>query len=918
MAATPQTLYILRYNNYYDRIVKKEDELASYTALDLEYIMVANYNFAPNDGITTSIVAPFRDGKNYALVCDSNGNIESRHFIMEAVRVKDGTYNLTLQRDVLADFLDNIKNAPAYIEKASLSDDDVMIFNKEDISMNQIKVDEKLIRDSSRVPWLVAYITRKTAVTETYTESATTGGTSTTTEYEKFYGAAPIKIDIPSKTYVDADFSSTSIGMYPPFDLSNPNAVRYTKRDDFNEASFVFDSNITYVIVSEDMPSDLTLYYYYYVVQMDFDTIKVTTYKRSGDSSRFTRISEVSAPNTLGADFLNYRANNLAGHPIIQKDMPSGVRLYGVFSLLEQRLVLPTQQGKIVKDLTPSEYFTINSITDNYLGKSVLSYTAGDIVIGEISLSSAQTFYSNYFKPLFNEMGISFQGSVDYVRAVPGNVVCTDSNALANYCIRYNEFRRIEPTANQTLFIDTNTITTELDHKRCEDACYDIVYLPYFDGQYDIVDSDTSTSVSLKMTKSLAMTIMQRIKTCCGENCVDIQIVPFCPDKPIDKFEVGGSGNDKYLKVYVEDKTHLAPMYATSLSDTLEKYKENFNSGIANATSIAFWSSSCSNSFSINEFYNDFDEENPSAGSVSEVIRGTDSVKVSNQCHMARIVSPNYNGQFEFTPVKIGSITHINVDYMYMPYSPYIHVSPNFGGLYGNHTFNGKADATGLICNGSFSIPQYDDKWADYLIQNKNFQNIFDREVKNMETTNTLKNINNIVGLGTSIGGGAVAGSLAGKNPATMIAGSITGAVKGITGIATSLAGQQEALDYKKDLYNMQLGNISALPYSLSNVGVFNNNNKVFPFVEIYTATETEKTAFENKLKYNGMSVGRVGTIGEFVNVVPNFTYVNVEDYNYIKAKLIRIEGIAEDNHFIQFLANEVDKGAFFKREEIQ
>ena len=42
-----------------------------------------------------------------------------------------------------------------------------------------------------------------------------------------------------------------------------------------------------------------------------------------------------------------------------------------------------------------------------------------------------------------------------------------------------------------------------------------------------------------------------------------------------------------------------------------------------------------------------------------------------------------FSGEFEFSPAKNGGVEYFNVDYLYRPFSPYIHVTPNFGGLYG-------------------------------------------------------------------------------------------------------------------------------------------------------------------------------------------------------------------------------------------
>lgn len=54
-------IFLKGYNNYFNRIVKKESTIADYKAavLDgtiLNYIELTNINFNPNDGITTELI----------------------------------------------------------------------------------------------------------------------------------------------------------------------------------------------------------------------------------------------------------------------------------------------------------------------------------------------------------------------------------------------------------------------------------------------------------------------------------------------------------------------------------------------------------------------------------------------------------------------------------------------------------------------------------------------------------------------------------------------------------------------------------------------------------------------------------------------------------------------------------------------
>jgi hypothetical protein len=108
-------------------------------------------------------------------------------------------------------------------------------------------------------------------------------------------------------------------------------------------------------------------------------------------------------------------------------------------------------------------------------------------------------------------------------------------------------------------------------------------------------------------------------------------------------------------------------------------------------------------------------------------------------------------------------------------------------------------------------------------------------------------------------------------------------------------------LDYSRDLYGYSLGNIKALPDSLSKTSALAYNNKLFPFLEYYSCTSTEKDALRNKIKYNGMTVMRIGTVQEFLRA----------ERTYIKAKIIRIEDLEDEYHMLNEIASEMSKGVF-------
>lgn len=143
------------------------------------------------------------------------------------------------------------------------------------------------------------------------------------------------------------------------------------------------------------------------------------------------------------------------------------------------------------------------------------------------------------------------------------------------------------------------------------------------------------------------------------------------------------------------------------------------------------------------------------------------------------------------------------------------------------------------------------------------------------------------------------------------MAGGVGGAIAGaVIGTGAALAGgimdvnmqeslHNEALDFAKDNFGYQLGNIKALPNTLNKVSSLVANSKFFPFVEYYTCTDEERQALVDKIKYNGMSIGRIGHIVDFKNP---------SEQTYIKGQIIRLEG-KYDTHTVNEIANEFMKG---------
>lgn len=200
------------------------------------------------------------------------------------------------------------------------------------------------------------------------------------------------------------------------------------------------------------------------------------------------------------------------------------------------------------------------------------------------------------------------------------------------------------------------------------------------------------------------------------------------------------------------------------------------------------------------------------------------------------------------------------------------------------------------------------DAFTDYELQNKNYQAVFNRQIQNMDVMNDIARqeaiFGTIGGTITSTATGAVTGAIAGGGVGAA-AGASIGLVAGAVGGAMDIANLDKKINenrsYAVDMYNFSLQNVKALPYSMTRCTALTYNNKLFPFVETYSCTDEEKEAFINKLKYDGMTVNKIGKIKDYTDLAGNM----------LKAEIIRFEGLKEDAHMASEIYSEIKKGVY-------
>lgn len=420
--------------------------------------------------------------------------------------------------------------------------------------------------------------------------------------------------------------------------------------------------------------------------------------------------------------------------------------------------------------------------------------------------------------------------------------------------------------------VSNNMLTIPKNARSCTDAPYDIIVIPPYIYKVSINGTVYENSVSGATDPFTIAAKISKALTA-GGVLYDIQYLPYCP--------------------FISDSNWTI----TGTQMTSTKVTEGIDYAISTATAtqrkgIVLFAKNANFSFKRNPAYNH---------DLSTAL----NVKIDNETRKYRIVSPNSGTVFEFSPSKLGlrgttNNIEINIKCTYKPYSPYIHIYPTFGGLYGSPRLK---ENRGLICGGDFSLPLLNDAWSSYEIQNKNYMNAFNRQIENMEIHQDYERTQQVLSIATGAIGGAVGGAAIGGGAGGVVGG-LASVGGGILDYAMSEGLRTEALDYTKDMFGYNLQNIKALPVGLGRIGATVIDSFIHPVIEEYSATSEEVTALTDKIKWNGMTVGRIGTFNDFRSRAST-------SCRYIKAKIIRLADLHEELHTANAISEELYKGVY-------
>ena len=808
-------LYIYSYNNYYNRIVKKAGDTIEDYADFLHYGPVEGvYGFTPSDGVNTqqllgSNISSY-DGKGDYLIAHNpeTNEIDSRWFIMDCTRTRQGQWQLTLHRDLLVDFYEPIIKAPAMIEKANLSVNDNLIFTKEGMTFNQIKTSEYLLKDQSDCPWAVIY-----------------------------YSLNP-------NTVISGTVYNNKLSSLPHIEIDETNIEdwkfwKYSNLSGFSERFYGVPSE-GYYKINARKGSNNGDEYRFSSSMVDGETDYVQYYPKTYKSQG------VYFPNanTAQEQCLEIRQQ-------IQPQLSSlnhMVKSVAPFSTQAELEELLSYNGKLIQvGLTGLKYYSVTveeATTDEERLVELPEGSNIQLAIKQAAIDSGMTVTSQS-----SEANFEFE------------VTAT------SYYIWLREEK------DEYLTYDVTNDTTRITPS---DVPYGILALPI--GDLKVKNATSSTIFSeLTTNKEYNLNLISKMWTQEAEDIYDIQILPYCPCQELitKKGEITLTNSNQYSIIY--SQAQLGSTTRTPCGIILNVPKARFTFDIPLV-----------------------------------IQRGQSPIhrKVNNECDKWRLASPNYSNYFDFSVEENNGIQYFNVDCEYKPYTPYIHLNPNFSTLYGKD-FN---DPRGLVLGGEFSITNVQDKWEQYELQNKNYQNIFNRQIESMELNRTLNAVSDFTSGALGSVNTAAAGFMVGGVPGAIIGG-VAGLAGGMTDAAFNLAKANDQIELQRETFNYQLGNIQAMPHTIGKLSAFNNNNKLFPVLEYYTCTQREKDLFVNAMAYNGMTVMATGYIKDYL---PNtWTYSGqketIRSKNYVRAQIIRLEDLGDDFHVLNSITRELKQGAYYE-----
>lgn len=250
-----------------------------------------------------------------------------------------------------------------------------------------------------------------------------------------------------------------------------------------------------------------------------------------------------------------------------------------------------------------------------------------------------------------------------------------------------------------------------------------------------------------------------------------------------------------------------------------------------------------------------------------------DLTNINKETDTIKVVSPSRASQFLFRPYDNNGNMLFQTKITLRPYSSIIYIRPSTQGL----LIQDWDDKDCLIINEDFSLTQITSDWVNYVYQNRNYQNAFNRQIQGREFERTWERRVEQAQM--------KADDWTSRNISSQKAQTYTGNLPLVSGIAGAIGSAfqdsaymqaaqldreynealyQESISIAQDQFTYQLDNLKAQPNLPSQITTIDAKFLDGVYLEFYSTNESELNSIKKFYEFNGNRIDAYGTFNDY------------------------------------------------------
>ena len=278
-------------------------------------------------------------------------------------------------------------------------------------------------------------------------------------------------------------------------------------------------------------------------------------------------------------------------------------------------------------------------------------------------------------------------------------------------------------------------------------------------------------------------------------------------------------------------------------------------------------------------------------------IQNSPLTDINKETDTIKLVSPSRASQFVFSPYNNDGNLNFEFKATIRPFSTIMYLRPHTTGL----LLADFDDKNCLIIEEDFSLTLLSSEWSQYVRQNRNYMNTFNREIQGREFERTWER--------RVEQAQAKSDEWTARNISAQKAQAYTGNLPIISSIAGAIgtawkdsaymeaaqvdreyneAMYQESLSLSRDMFSYQLDNIKAQPTIPNKITTIDCKFMGYILMEYWSTNETEKAAINNYYNYNGNRIDAYGTFNDYwgsfirgkIIISQNYTQPEINELN--------------------------------------